>query len=82
MQSLAVKWVMIHFFCCASLSTLDILQAVDEFVCELRLRELNPEKRRKIAALALDEEEWTRVRLFSNILQVSPSRSLYPIKLT
>ena len=81
-QSLAVKWVMIHFFCCASLSTLDILQAVDEFVCELRLRELNPKKQRKIAVLALDEEEWTWVCLFSNILQVSPSRSLYPIKLT
>ena len=47
-----------------------VSQAVDEFVCELRLREVNPEKRRKIAALALDEEEWTRVRLFSNILQV------------
>ena len=47
-----------------------VLQAIDEFVCELRLKETNLEKRRKIAALALDEEEWTRVRLFSNILQV------------
>ena len=36
------------------------------------------EKRRKIAALALDEEEWTRVRLFSNILQVcNITRILY-----
>jgi hypothetical protein len=35
------------------------LQAVDEFVYELRLRETNPEKKRKIAALALDEQEWT-----------------------
>jgi hypothetical protein len=49
---------------------LNVLQAVDEFVCELRLRETNPEKRHKIAALALDKEEWMRVRLFSNILQV------------
>ena len=47
-----------------------VLKAVDEFICELRLRETNPDKRRKIAALALDEDEWTRVRLFSNILQV------------
>jgi hypothetical protein len=52
------------------LDTLNILQAVDEFVCKLRLREANPEKRHKIATLALDEEEWTRVHLFSNILQV------------
>jgi len=47
-----------------------VLQAVDEFVYELRLKEANTEKRHKLAALALDEEEWTRVRLFCNILQV------------
>ena len=47
-----------------------VLQAIDEFVCELRLKETNLEKWRKIATLALDEEEWTHVRLFSNILQV------------
>ena len=60
------------FFLCLNvlLSIFDILQAVDEFVCELRLREMNPEKQCKIAALALDEEEWTWVHLFSNILQV------------
>ena len=54
----------------------NVLQAVDEFVCELRLREANPEKWRKIAALALNEEEWTRVRLFTNILQVHPVNTL------
>jgi hypothetical protein len=32
---------------------------VDEFVYELRLRETSPEKKYKIAALALDEQEWT-----------------------
>ena len=46
------------------------MKAVDEFVCELRLWGTNPDKWRKIAALALDEDEWTRVCLFSNILQV------------
>jgi hypothetical protein len=44
------------------LNSLNILQAVDKFVCELRLRETNPKKQHKIAALALD----------SNILQVWP----------
>jgi hypothetical protein len=47
-----------------------VSQAVEEFVCELRLRETNPEKCHKIAALALDKEEWTHMHLFSNILQV------------
>jgi hypothetical protein len=46
------------------------MQAVDEFILELGLKESNAEKRRKITALALHEEEWTRVRLFCNILQV------------
>ena len=45
-------------------------QAIDEFVLELGLKENNSEKRRKITALALSNEEWTRVRLFCNILQV------------
>ncbi|KAH9048195.1 hypothetical protein EDB84DRAFT_330527 [Lactarius hengduanensis] len=44
-------------------------QAVDEFVGELILREADTEKRRKLVALTLDEEEWTRVRLLCNILQ-------------
>lgn len=46
------------------------MQAVDEFILELGLKESNAEKRRKITALALHEDEWTRVRLFCNILQV------------
>jgi hypothetical protein len=52
------------------LNMLNNLQAVDEFICKLRLREVNPEKWHNIATLALDEEEWTHVCLFSNILQV------------
>ena len=58
-------------------NNLNVLQAVDEFVCELRLREANPEKWHKIAALALNEEEWTHVRLFTNILQVHPVNTLF-----
>jgi hypothetical protein len=46
------------------------MQAVDQFILELGLKESNSDKRRKITALALHEEEWTRVRLFCNILQV------------
>ena len=45
-------------------------EAVDEFVLELGLKESSTEKRRKITSLALNSEEWTRVRLFCNILQV------------
>lgn len=47
------------------------VQAVDEFIYELGLKESNIEKRRKIDSLALHEDEWTRVRLFCNLLQVS-----------
>jgi hypothetical protein len=61
-----------YYFNHVLLNELNLLQAADKFVCELRLREMNPEKWRKIAALALDEEEWTHMRLFSNILQVRP----------
>jgi hypothetical protein len=46
-------------------------QAVDEFVLGLGAKETNPDKRRKMAALVLHEEEWTRVRLFCNLLHVS-----------
>lgn len=48
------------------------MQAVDEFVYELGYKETNIEKRRKIDALTLKEGEWTRVRLFCNLLQVRP----------
>ena len=47
-----------------------ILQAVDEFVLSLARKEPNAEKRRKLSALSLHDDEWTRVRLFCNILQV------------
>ena len=74
--SLAIKWVI--FFCLrASLNIFDIFQAVNKFICELRLREMNPEKWCKIAVLALDEEEWMQVHLFSNILQVCLFHILY-----
>ena len=45
-------------------------EAVDEFVLWLGLKETSTEKRRKVTSLALNSEEWTRVRLFCNILQV------------
>ena len=51
-------------------------EAVDEFVLELGLKESSSEKRRKITSLALNSEEWTRVRLFCNILQVQPPHAL------
>jgi hypothetical protein len=39
-------------------------EAVDEFVLDLGLKESSSEKRRKITSLALNSDEWTRVRLF------------------
>ena len=45
-------------------------QSVDEFILGLGIKEANADKRRKISALVLSEEEWTQVRLFCNILQV------------
>ncbi|KAF9544163.1 hypothetical protein CPC08DRAFT_417880 [Agrocybe pediades] len=47
--------------------------AINDFVYELGMRETNSEKRRKIAALQLTDEEWTRVTLFLNLLGVSLS---------
>ena len=47
-----------------------LLQCCDEFVYALRRKETSAEKRRKIGDLALSEEEWNRVRLFCNLLQV------------
>ena len=48
-----------------------IAQAINEFVLELGLKENSSEKRQKMASLALNTDEWTRVRLFCNILEVS-----------
>ena len=45
-------------------------EAIDEFVLELGLKESSCEKCRKITSLALNSEEWMRVHLFCNILQV------------
>jgi hypothetical protein len=56
---------------CSVLTGCAVAQAIDAFILDLGLKETNTEKRRKITALALDEEEWTRVRLFCNVLQVS-----------
>ncbi|KAF8264751.1 hypothetical protein EI94DRAFT_1703018 [Lactarius quietus] len=44
-------------------------QSIDKFILGLGLKEVNTDKRRKISALVLSEEEWTQVRLFCNILQ-------------
>jgi hypothetical protein len=34
------------------------------------MKEPNAEKRRKLANLMVSEDEWTRVRLFNNLLDV------------
>ena len=47
------------------------VQAVDEFIYELGLKESNIEKRRKIDSLALHKDEWMQVHLFCNLLRVS-----------
>jgi hypothetical protein len=44
---------------------------VSDFVYDLGLKEDNLEKRRKIDALQLNEEEWGRVGLFCDLLGVS-----------
>jgi hypothetical protein len=46
------------------------IQSVDKFIFDLARKDVNAEKRCKISLLTLDEEEWTRVRLFCNLLQV------------
>ncbi|KAH9009896.1 hypothetical protein EDB84DRAFT_1570927 [Lactarius hengduanensis] len=38
-------------------------EVIDKFIMELGVAEHNTEKRRKIMALSLDEEEWTRVMM-------------------
>ena len=48
-----------------------VAQAIDDFIFELGQKESNAKKCRKINALSMDNEEWMRVRLFCNILQVS-----------
>ena len=45
-------------------------QQVNQFVCQLSMKEPNAEKRRKLANLMLSEDEWTQVRLFNNLLDV------------
>lgn len=57
------------------------LQQVDSFVFKLSTaKDMNTETRRKIRDLTLSESEWTRVRLFNNLLQASYffSLVLYP----
>ena len=48
-----------------------VAQAINDFIFELGRKESNAEKRCKINALSMGDEEWMRVRLFCNILQVS-----------
>lgn len=58
------------------------LQQVDSFVYKLSIKETNMEKRRKIRDLTLTEEEWTCIRLFNNLLDVSLSFSYNQPSLT
>ncbi|KAL0565923.1 hypothetical protein V5O48_016097 [Marasmius crinis-equi] len=48
-------------------------QFVDTFVYEIGLLETNTEKRRKIDALKLSDEEWERVQTFLNLLAYANS---------
>ena len=50
-----------------------ISQAVNEFILELGLKENSSKKQCKITVLALNDEEWTCVHLFCNILHVTDS---------
>ena len=45
-------------------------EAIDKFVLELGVKETSSERCHKITSLTLNSEEWTRVHLFCNILQV------------
>ena len=56
--------------------TTTTVQAINEFILELGLKENSSEKRQKMASLALNTNEWTRVCLFCNILKVSITMSL------
>ena len=49
------------------------LKAVDKLIMGVGLKETNADKCRKLSALVLHAEEWTQVRLFCNLLQVSPT---------
>jgi hypothetical protein len=51
------------------------IQLVDKFIFDLARKDVNAEKRHKISSLALDEEEWMRVHLFCNLLQVCHNSS-------
>ncbi|KAF9553128.1 hypothetical protein CPC08DRAFT_244830 [Agrocybe pediades] len=42
--------------------------AMDDFIFKLAMKETNVEKRRKISALQLSDEEWKRVTQFLNLL--------------
>ena len=47
-----------------------VAKAIEDFIFELGQKESNTEKCCKITALSMDDEEWMRVHLFCNILQV------------
>jgi len=55
------------------------LQQVDQFVCQLSMKEPNAEKGRKLANLMLSEDEWTCVWLFNNLLDVRYFPFINPI---
>ena len=59
-----------------------IAQVINEFVLELGLKENSSEKWQKMASLALNTDEWTRVRLFCNILVKNPTTVFYLLDLS
>jgi hypothetical protein len=62
-----VRWSSTYVMLCRAESR---RAAINEFIVELGANETNPGKRLKITALRLHDDEWTRVRLFCNLLQV------------
>ena len=59
-----------------------ISQAVNEFILELGLKENSSKKQCKITVLALNDEEWTCVHLFCNILHVTDSSMMLACKVS
>jgi hypothetical protein len=71
MLSRAESRQLVRMLCCVFIQAHRLtFQAVDEFIIAIGAKETTADKRCKTSALTLDDEEWTRVRLFCNILQV------------
>jgi len=67
---------MLFLFILYDVANIYSFQFLDDFVYELSMRETNAEKRRKIGDLTLTDDEWDRVRLFCNLLQVSSTGTI------